>query len=60
MAADLKDKLGVDSELVGASGGIFDVTADGKMIYSKHAEGNEFPAHTDVIQRLENYQSDSS
>ena len=33
------------------SGGVFDVTADGQLIYSKHSTGR-FPENTEVVQAL--------
>ena len=42
MAADLKKRFDVDSELVKGGGGIFDVEVDGTRIYSK-SETHRFP-----------------
>jgi selenoprotein W-related protein len=36
---------------VKGSGGIFDVTADGVLVYSKHQTG-EFPENDEVLQTL--------
>jgi selenoprotein W-related protein len=41
----------VQAELVKGSGGVFDVTADGKLIYSKHQTGR-FPDNAEVVQAL--------
>ena len=47
MAAELKDAFpGVDIKMVPSSGGVFEVTADGKVVFSKkalkrHAEPGE-------------------
>ena len=38
-------------ELIEGSGGVFDVTVDGKLIYSKHATGR-FPDHDEVLSKL--------
>ena len=38
-------------ELVKGSGGVFDVTADGALVYSKHQTGR-FPEHAEVLQAL--------
>lgn len=51
MAADIEKKLGVKAELIAGSGGIFDVEADGKMVYSKHDKGR-FPEHDEVLSGL--------
>jgi predicted Rdx family selenoprotein len=45
--------LGVESELVAGSNGIFDVIADGKKIYSRHDSGN-FPAKGEIVALLKN------
>lgn len=42
MAADLKQKFGVESVLKPGHGGVFDVFVDGKLIYSKK-ETKRFP-----------------
>jgi selenoprotein W-related protein len=41
----------VQSELIKGSGGVFDVTADGKLVYSKHQTGR-FPDNAEVVQAL--------
>jgi selenoprotein W-related protein len=41
----------VQAELVKGSGGVFDVTADGQLIYSKHQTGR-FPDNAEVVQAL--------
>ena len=51
MAATIKKDLGVDSELVRKSGGIFDVIVDGEMIYSKYDTGT-FPSEKDIVETL--------
>ena len=42
MAVELRDVLGVEAELVHGDGGAFDVTVDGKLIFSK-AQTGRFP-----------------
>ena len=51
MAAEIKKELGVDSQLVRGSGGIFDVSVDDKKIYSKYDTGR-FPAEKDIVAQL--------
>ncbi len=51
MADAIKDEIGVEAVLVKGSGGVFDVEADGTLIYSKHKTG-QFPGHYDVINQL--------
>jgi selT/selW/selH-like putative selenoprotein len=41
----------VDAELVRGGGGIFDVTADNKKVWSKHDTGR-FPAEAEIIELL--------
>ena len=52
LAAEIKNKIGVDAELIGGGGGIFDVKADDVMVFSKHKEGR-FPENQEVIEALE-------
>ncbi len=42
----------IKAELIEGSGGIFDVKADGNMIFSKHETGR-FPEHDEIIKALE-------
>ena len=48
MAAELRDGLGVDAELIERGGGIFDVSVDGEVVYSKHETGR-FPDPGEVL-----------
>jgi predicted Rdx family selenoprotein len=43
--------MGITPELIGGSGGIFDVHADGKLVFSKFKEGR-YADVEDVIGRL--------
>ena len=43
LAAELREKFDVESELIEGSKGIFDVCVDGQKIFSKHEE-DRFPA----------------
>ncbi|MCP3903833.1 MAG: hypothetical protein GY715_09380 [Planctomycetes bacterium] len=47
MAAHLKQKFDVDTELIEGSGGVFDVKLDGELIYSKDETGT-FPEHVEI------------
>ena len=53
MAATLKKELGVDSQLVRGSGGIFVVSVDGQPIFSKKEEGR-FPSEREIVDQLRN------
>lgn len=43
--------MDLEAELIEGSNGIFDVTADGRMIFSKHERGR-FPEDAEVIDAL--------
>lgn len=51
MAEEILEKTGVKPELIGGSGGIFDVKLDGKLIFSKHEVGR-FPEHFEVLSQI--------
>ena len=51
MAAELKQALNVDSELVAGHGGIFDVTVDGETVFSKKSVGR-FPEQGEVLRLI--------
>ena len=59
MAAEIKEKLGLEATLIGGSGGVFDVKVGDSLIYSKHQENDEFPGIDDLTRRLEALKSDS-
>ena len=43
----------MDTELIGGSGGVFEIMVDDELIYSKKATG-QFPDESDIINRLKN------
>ena len=47
----MKKNLGADIELVAGSNGVFDVSLDGNMIYSKFEEGR-FPQTDNIVERI--------
>jgi selT/selW/selH-like putative selenoprotein len=51
LAAEIKKQLGVDSQLVRGSGGIFDVHVDNKKIFSKKDVGR-FPTEQEIVEQL--------
>jgi len=51
LAAEIKKELGVDSELVRGSGGIFVVSVDNQRLFSKKDEGR-FPSEREIIDAL--------
>ena len=52
MAADLKQRFGVESILKPGHGGVFDVFADGTLVYSKK-ETKRFPNPGEVDALIE-------
>ena len=52
MGEELKKKLGAEIELIAGSNGIFDVTVDGKMIFSKFGQGR-FPQTDEIISLIQ-------
>ena len=51
MAAAIKSEFGIDSTLIEGGGGIFDVKADGDMLFSKKDIGR-FPEDSEVLEQL--------
>jgi selenoprotein W-related protein len=51
LAAAIKQKFGVEVDLIKGSGGIFDVVVDSRCIYSKHETGR-FPTNEEVLAKL--------
>lgn len=47
----MKDKLGIESELVASHGGVFEVSVDGKAVFSKKAQGR-FPDDGEVVRLI--------
>ena len=52
LAEAIEQQVGIKPELIEGRGGVFDVKADGQLIYSKHASGDRFPEHEEVISKL--------
>ena len=44
-------RLGVEAKLIEGSGGVFDVTVDGKLVYSKNSTGR-FPEEGEVLKAI--------
>ncbi len=51
MAAQLRKAFGVEPELIKGGGGVFDVTVDGQLVYSKHDTG-EFPDARELVKSI--------
>jgi len=48
----LKQALDVDSELTAGSGGVFEITVDGKKVFSKKALGR-FPDAGEILRLIQ-------
>jgi selT/selW/selH-like putative selenoprotein len=51
LAAAIKNELGIDSTLIKGDRGIFDVKADGALVFSKYEE-ERFPTHDEILGAL--------
>jgi selT/selW/selH-like putative selenoprotein len=51
LAAEIKQALGVQPELVKSDNGIFDVAADGALLFSKHRD-DRFPSSAEIVETL--------
>lgn len=51
MAAVISEKFGVQPKLVAGVRGVFDVVANGALIYSKHQTGR-FPEDAEILKAL--------
>jgi len=51
LAATIQKKLQIEPNLLQGERGIFDVSVDGKLIFSKHQE-NRFPEHQEILKSL--------
>lgn len=47
----MKDKFGVDSELIASGGGVFEIVVDGNKIFSKKSLGR-FPEDGEVARLI--------
>ncbi len=52
MAAEIKKKYGVSAQLIKGGGGVFEVTLDGNLIFSKKALGR-FPEHPEIFEEID-------
>ena len=53
MAEQIKKELGVDVRLIKSGGGVFEIMADQKLVFSKKKE-NRFPEPGEVLESLKN------
>ena len=47
----MKETFGIEAQLIRGDRGVFDVEADGEVIFSKHM-GDRFPTNTEIIEKL--------
>ncbi|MBK8166846.1 MAG: Rdx family protein [bacterium] len=52
MADALTSRYGLTANLVPSSGGVFEVTIDGELVFSKKAR-DRFPDHAEVFTEIE-------
>lgn len=51
MEAAIREQLGLETQLIKGSNGIFDVVADQRRIFSKHESGR-FPENDEILTSL--------
>lgn len=51
MAEVIKNKLGIESELIKSSGGVFEITSENRLIFSKKEQGR-FPTEDEVLESI--------
>lgn len=51
MADDIRDRYGIRAELVRGSGGVFEVSVDDELIFSKEKTGR-FPEPGEIVEML--------
>ncbi|MCL4198017.1 MAG: SelT/SelW/SelH family protein [Phycisphaerales bacterium] len=52
LADEIKKRFKVNAELIESSGGVFEVTVNGRLVYSK-AKTGEFPDNAKLLKELE-------
>jgi selenoprotein W-related protein len=52
LAAELKEKKGIDAELIESSGGVFEVQYEGTLIFSKK-KLDRFPEDGEILNLIE-------
>jgi len=53
LAAELRSALDTKSELVASGGGVFEISVDGKLVFSKRRTGR-FPEDGEVLELIRN------
>jgi len=52
LAAALKDRYGVEAELIKSGGGVFEVVKDNELIFSKKKVGR-FPTNEEIFAKID-------
>ena len=52
----MKERYGIESELIQSGGGVFEVVADGELVFSKKKLGR-FPEHAEVFEEIDQLKS---
>jgi len=55
MAAEIRNKLGITTNLKEGHGGIFEVTIDDQVIYTNRGQCGRLPDNEEVFQRIGEY-----
>ena len=50
---ELKNEFGADVELVASDGGVYEITVDGKLVFSKK-QLNRFPNDGEIVSLIKN------
>jgi predicted Rdx family selenoprotein len=51
LAADIRQAIGIEPALIKGANGIFDVAADGRVLFSKHRDAR-FPGADEIVEVL--------
>jgi len=51
LAAQIKESVDCEPELIAGDNGVFDVEVDGRLIFSKHETGR-FPEDEEILEKL--------
>jgi predicted Rdx family selenoprotein len=56
LAEAIHKEFGIESKLIPSDGGVFDVRADGQLLFSKHSAGRHIRDHEEVLSKLRQFQ----
>jgi predicted Rdx family selenoprotein len=54
LQAAIKEAIGIEARLTGGHGGVFRVTADGKVVFDRHENGGRYPEPQEILDLLKN------